>query len=70
MSAKGKVQTLLGLIALEGDFPHAGQRWLKGDQPTIAARLGCSTRTLPPKPVEPAPATKEEMLDIFCGSDD
>jgi hypothetical protein len=46
MSAKGKVQMLLGLIDLEGDFPHAGQRWLKGDQPTIAARLGCSPRTL------------------------
>lgn len=46
MSAKGKVETLLGLIDLEGDFPHAGQRWLKGDQPTIAARLGCSPRTL------------------------
>jgi hypothetical protein len=44
MSAK--VETLLGLIDLEGDFPHAGQRWLKGDQPTIAARLECSPRTL------------------------
>ena len=46
MSAKDKVQTLLGLIDLEGDFPHAGQRWLKADQPTIAAKLGCSPRTL------------------------
>jgi hypothetical protein len=46
MSAKGKVQALLGLIDAEGDFPHAGQCWLKADQPTIAARLGCAPRTL------------------------
>jgi hypothetical protein len=49
MSAKGKghhVEALLGLIDLEGDFAHAGQRWLKADQPTIAAKLGCSPRTL------------------------
>jgi hypothetical protein len=49
MSGKGKghhVEALLGLIDLEGVFAHAGQRWLKADQPTIAAKLGCSPRTL------------------------
>jgi hypothetical protein len=49
MSAKGKgphVEALLALIDLEGDFPSNGQRWLKADQPTIAAKIGCSVRTL------------------------
>jgi hypothetical protein len=49
VSAKGKghhVEALLALIDLEGDFPWNGQRWLKAHQPTIAAKLGCSVRTL------------------------
>jgi hypothetical protein len=62
MSAKGKVQTLLGVIDLEGDFPHAGHRWLKGDQPTIAARLGCSPRTLRTIIKDPAFVTHRTRL--------
>lgn len=62
MSAKGKVETLLGLIDLEGDFPWDGQRWLKGDQPTIAARLGCSVRTLRTIIKDPAFVTHRTRL--------
>ena len=62
MSAKGKVETLLGLIDLEGDFAHAGQRWLKGDQPTIAARLECSPRTLRTIIKDPAFVTHRTRL--------
>jgi hypothetical protein len=46
MSAKGKVQALLDLVDAEADFPLDDQRWLKADQPTIAAKLGCAPRTL------------------------
>ena len=46
MTAKGKFQTLLRLIDAEADFPFDGQRWLRGDQLTIAAKLGCAPRTL------------------------
>jgi hypothetical protein len=47
----------------------AASLWLKeAHKPQFVPVRSIASK--PPKPVEPAPATKEEMLDIFYGPDD